>query len=234
MGAGLKVRVGDGRIIFARHSEVPVDPADCQNAMEFTTGHARDLIVICAAYAIGCFSPGYWLVRLRTGRDIREIESGSTGSSNVARVLGKPGFALTMLADCAKGSLALGAARYYSLSPSWTVATLLAVLAGHIWPLPLGLRGGKGLATTLGALIVFDPTLTCGLCGLGITGLLLGFGSPSLLAGVSAAPAVAALLRRSNVEIAGLSILVLLIWIAHRDNIRAFFAAKRGRKGQRV
>jgi glycerol-3-phosphate acyltransferase PlsY len=202
--------------------------------MGFIMGPARDLIVVCAAYAVGCVSPGYWLVRLFAGRDIREIESGSTGSANVARVMGKAGFAITMAADCAKGSLALGAARYFGLSPAWTISTMLAVLLGHIWPLPLGFRGGKGLATTLGALIVLDPLLTLILCSIGAAGLLLRFGTPSLLVGVSAAPLSAAFLGRPNIEIAGLGALVLLIWIAHRDNIRAFFAARRGRKGQQA
>ena len=62
---------------------------------------------VLGAYLLGCFATGYYLVRARTGRDIREIESGSTGTSNVGRVLGKSGYLLTVLGDMAKGALAV-------------------------------------------------------------------------------------------------------------------------------
>ena len=67
---------------------------------------------VCAmgAYVLGCFATGYYLVRARTGRDIREIESGNIGARNVSSVLGKAGFFLTVLGDVAKGVLAVWAA----------------------------------------------------------------------------------------------------------------------------
>ena len=60
------------------------------------------------AYAIGCFATGYYLVRARTGRDIREVDSGSIGARNVGRVLGRTGFWLTVFGDFVKGSSDFG------------------------------------------------------------------------------------------------------------------------------
>ena len=111
---------------------------------------------VLGAYLLGCFTVGYYLVRGRTGRDIREIESGSTGARNVGRVLGKPGFALTVFGDFGKGMLAVWGVREWTHNPHLAALAMLAVVAGHVWPAQLHFRGGKGVATSLGALLIFD------------------------------------------------------------------------------
>jgi acyl phosphate:glycerol-3-phosphate acyltransferase len=109
------------------------------------------------AYFLGCLATGYYLVRLRVDRDIREIGSGSAGARNVGRVLGKGGFALTVLGDFGKGVLAVFFAREFSNKNQFICAlAMFAVVVGHIWPLQLKFRGGKGIATALGALLMFD------------------------------------------------------------------------------
>jgi len=108
------------------------------------------------AYLLGCFPTGYLLVRSRTGRDIRQVESGSTGARNVGRLLGRTGFALTVLGDFGKGALAVWGVREWMNNPLLAALAMLAVVAGHIWPVQLGFRGGKGAATALGALLVLD------------------------------------------------------------------------------
>ncbi len=199
--------------------------------MEFFTGPSRELTIVCAGYALGCFSPGYYLVRLCSGQDIRTISSRSTGSTNVGRVLGRPGYIVTVLADGAKGGIALWAALYFGLSLWGTIAVMIAVVTGHIWPAQLGFQGGKGLATWFGAMVVFDFRLALILGSIAILGSLLGLGTVSFLAAAVVSPAIAAVLGRPEVEMAGLGILVLLVLIAHRNNIRAFLAERRGRKG---
>jgi len=199
--------------------------------MDFFAGPSREVTIICAAYALGCFSPGYYLVRLCSGKDIRTIDSRSTGSTNVGRVLGRRGYIVTLLADSAKGAIALWAAVHFGLSTWGTIGVMIAVVTGHIWPAHLGFHGGKGLATTLGALIVFDYPLALIVGSIAMAGPLLGLGTASFLAAAVISPAVAAVLGRPEVEVAGLGILVLLLLIAHRDNIRAFLAERRGGKG---
>ena len=69
---------------------------------------------VLEAYVLGCFATGYYLVRARTGKDLRTIESGSIGARNAGRVLGKTGFAITLLGDFGKGALAVWIAREWT------------------------------------------------------------------------------------------------------------------------
>ena len=109
------------------------------------------------AYVLGCFATGYYLVRARTGRDLREIESGSVGSRNAGRVLGKAGYVLTMLGDMGKGALAVWFTAEFANQNQLAMAlAVLAVVVGHVWPAQLRFRGGKGVATSFAALLVFD------------------------------------------------------------------------------
>lgn len=116
--------------------------------------------LLLAAYALGCFTTGYYLVRWRTGRDIRESGSGNVGAKNVGRLLGASWFFLTVLGDVGKGVLAISMARYFGKDELLICLAALAVTAGHIWPVQLHFRGGKGVATSLGALVVYDYHLT--------------------------------------------------------------------------
>jgi glycerol-3-phosphate acyltransferase PlsY len=119
--------------------------------------------VLPAAYLLGGFSPGYWLVRLRTGADVRAQGSGATGATNSARLLGKGGFALVLLLDALKGALAVLGARAAGLTGGWEFAAGTAVVAGHVWPVQLRFQGGRGLGPLLGAWLVLAP-LAIGAC----------------------------------------------------------------------
>src|SRR5262245_52243120 len=120
-----------------------------------TVGAFETLGCVLGAYALGCFATGYYLVRARTGRDIRELESGSIGARNVSRLLGKTGFLITLLGDLAKGALAVWAVRHFSGNELLAGVALICVVVGHIWPITLQFQGGKGAATSLGALLVY-------------------------------------------------------------------------------
>ena len=102
--------------------------------------------VFLAAYALGCFTTGYYLVRLRLGQDIHDSGSGSVGARNVGRLLGWRGFLLTVLGDFGKGALAVWAARHFTMDDRLVLLAMLAVVAGHVWPMQLRFRGGKGMA----------------------------------------------------------------------------------------
>ncbi|MBW8888793.1 MAG: glycerol-3-phosphate acyltransferase [Fibrobacteres bacterium] len=108
------------------------------------------------AYAVGCFSSGYYLVRWRLGTDIRGRHSGSTGARNVGRELGRAGFGLVFAVDALKGAGVIWIARALGLRPDWIPILAACVVTGHVWPAQLGFRGGKGLVTALGAMIGLD------------------------------------------------------------------------------
>src|SRR5258706_2325697 len=115
--------------------------------------------IFFGAYLLGCFTTGYYLVRWRTGQDIRELGSGNAGARNVGRLLGWIGLLVTLLGDSAKGALAVWATWRFTNDDHLAALAMLAVVAGHVWPAQLRFRGGKGVATFLGALLVFDYRL---------------------------------------------------------------------------
>jgi len=171
------------------------------------------------SYLLGCFTAGYYLVRLRTGQDLRQIGSGSVGARNVSRVLGRTGFLLTLLADFGKGSLAVFAAQRFTGDSRLVALALLAVVAGHIWPAPLRFHGGKGMATALGALLVFDPRLAPVFAAL-FLGLFILF-RRSVLPGLFALaglPLAALWLGQTPELVVQLSLLAALVLLAHRKN----------------
>src|SRR5262245_25796362 len=112
--------------------------------------------LVLLSYALGCFSTGYYLVRWRTGTDIRTLGTGSAGARNAGRVLGRAGFILVFAGDALKGALAVWLAKQAGLPPWGVAAALVAVVLGHLFPLQLGGRGGKGAATAFGGVCVLN------------------------------------------------------------------------------
>jgi glycerol-3-phosphate acyltransferase PlsY len=108
------------------------------------------------AYLLGCFTTGYYVVRFWAGQDLRELGSGSVGAKNVGRILGWPGFMTALLGDIAKGALAVWATRHYTPDDRMVALAMVCVVAGHVWPAQLWFHGGKGIATSLGALLIYD------------------------------------------------------------------------------
>lgn len=180
----------------------------------------RALFMGLVAYVLGCFTTGYYLVRAVKGRDIRELDSGSVGARNVGRLLGKKGFFLTVIGDFGKGVLAVWAARHFTGSDLLAGIAMLAVVAGHIWPAQLHFRGGKGVATSLGALLVLDHQLLIVYAALFAVGFALSRRTvlPGLLAYVSL-PVVGYFLQQDGLETSIVCLMCLMILFAHRHNI---------------
>ena len=176
--------------------------------------------VILANYLLGCFTTGYYLVRARTGQDIRRMGSGSTGARNVGRTLGSAGFILTMCGDLAKGGLAVWATIALTGNDRLALLAWLAVVVGHIWPVQLGLHGGKGVATSLAGLLVYDARLAGIFCLVfGITMAVTRRSVASSLLAYLILPAASAWLGRDHARIWGISVLAGLVLIAHYRNI---------------
>ncbi len=180
----------------------------------------RAMACAFAAYLIGCFTTGYYLMRLRTGQDIREMGSGSAGARNVGRFLGKSAFFLTVLGDFAKGALAVWLAREYFNAGFSAALAVPAVVAGHLWPAQLRFHGGKGIATSLGALLVFDFHLAFTIAAL--FAVLFIFARKTLLPAMFAfvcLPAVCWFFAQSNFTIGAMTVLAAAILFAHRRNL---------------
>jgi glycerol-3-phosphate acyltransferase PlsY len=117
-------------------------------------------LIPIAAFLLGSIPFGYLLYRLATGGDVRRSGSGNIGATNVLRTGGKRLGVLTLLLDAGKGAAALALA--LALTPAWAWAALLAVIVGHMFTPWLGFRGGKGVATALGAFAVLTPWAALG------------------------------------------------------------------------
>jgi glycerol-3-phosphate acyltransferase PlsY len=113
----------------------------------------QDILALALAYLIGSIPTGYILTRWIAGHDLRQIGSGGTGATNAQRALGTKWGIAVAVADVLKGVIAVLAARMFDVS-DLTIALAAAVsVAAHCWPVWLGFKGGKGVATGGGAAI---------------------------------------------------------------------------------
>ncbi|MDT5159308.1 MAG: acyl phosphate:glycerol-3-phosphate acyltransferase [Acidobacteriota bacterium] len=124
--------------------------------------------VVILAYLLGSIPFGYLLVRLGGGGDVRETGSGGTGATNVTRRAGRWAGLLTLLLDALKGTAAVLVARVLLKGEAdaqwWVAAAAVAAVLGHVFPVWLRFRGGKGVATGLGVFLVLAPlALLCAL-----------------------------------------------------------------------
>ena len=183
---------------------------------------ARVLCLVAGSYALGCFVAAYYLVRWRTGADLRDIGSGNAGARNAARVLGREGFVTALILDAGKGALATWIGLQVTPHPVAPAAAMVAVVAGHIWPAQLRFRGGKGAATALGVMLVFDPAAAAMAVAAGL--LILGATrrfTVSGLAAVALAPLMASWTGNESVSLVALALIAALVVYAHRWNLLA-------------
>ena len=117
------------------------------------------LIFAIVAYLIGSIPTGYLIVKAKTGQDIRTIGSGSTGATNVKRVLGKKWFFTVMILDAIKGMVPVLLAKYLTFGDSLglvAVVSAVMVIIGHSKPLFLGFKGGKSVASGIGTIYALN------------------------------------------------------------------------------
>jgi acyl phosphate:glycerol-3-phosphate acyltransferase len=184
-------------------------------------------IIAAGAYLLGGLSPGHWLVRRRTGTDVRAQGSGATGATNAGRILGRGGFALVAALDAAKGAAPVVAGRLLGFGDAWLGLFCFAAVAGHIWPAHLGFRGGKGAATAAGGWLALDWRLVAvGLAATaGIFAFLRRFAHSGLLA-MPLVPLAAWWLGAPPSRIAWTTAMLALLYWAHRDNLKSLFTAR--------
>jgi acyl phosphate:glycerol-3-phosphate acyltransferase len=191
-------------------------------------------------YLLGSVVASLLIGRLRGGVDIRSLGSGNAGATNAMRTLGKKVALAVFVIDLAKGWIATALIAPWtlpSLAPrapevdAWSVTVCaLAVMLGHIYPLWYGFRGGKGMATLLGAVLGVHTWLVLPMVVAWLaTVILSGFvGLGSMLATVALAVSLAA--SGANAALLAFGILaVLLIAFTHRSNIARMRAGTEAR-----
>ena len=193
------------------------------------------LISIPLAYFLGSIPFGYLLVRIFRKEDIRASGSGNIGATNVARSGSKGLGIATLLLDLGKAWLAVVIAKY--LAPgNFDLAMIAAVIAilGHVFPVWLGFKGGKGVASGLGVFLALVPWAS--LCILGVFAMVFLLTRYVSLASVIAAASFPIfgfyfVRHASPVVVAGFLFIPLLICVKHHENIRRLLAGTESRFG---
>jgi len=174
---------------------------------------------ILASYLLGAVPFGFVMCRVLRGVDLREVGSGNIGATNAMRVLGAPLGLIAFLLDTGKGfapAFWLGAG-----DPTWQVACGAAAVLGHVFPIYLGFKGGKAVATGCGATLAIDPLIfvSVGVVWL-VTLFVAGYVSLASIAMGVAFPIAAWALGQPPMVIAGTGGLTLLILVRHRSNMK--------------
>lgn len=190
------------------------------------------LAALALGYILGSIPFGLVFAFAFGEGDVRKIGSGNIGATNVLRTGNKAAALLTFLFDALKGAAAVLVARLvWPDDETLALAAGLAAFLGHLYPVWLGFKGGKGVSTTAGLLfaIYWPVGLVAATSWLAIA---FGFRISSLAALVTAAVAPVALLVFGRIEAAAfVAALAVLIWWAHRDNIRRLLAGTEPRIG---
>ncbi len=177
--------------------------------------------LVVLGYLCGSLPFGVILTRALRGVDVRAQGSGNIGATNVTRVAGRKLGALVLLLDATKGALpVLAATLLLPDEPRVHVAVALAAFLGHVFPIWLKLRGGKGVATALGVLLVLVPwAALAGLATFVVLFVLLRTSSIGSLAGGCVTVATAVLVARAPEYAVLAAVLFGMMLVTHRGNI---------------
>ena len=189
-------------------------------------------ILIVFAYLLGSVPVGVLLARMK-GADPRKVGSGNIGATNVMRAAGKTTGVLTLAGDILKGLLPVAVAFIMEEPVIVVAAAGLAAFLGHLFPLFLGFKGGKGVATALGVYLRLDPFAVFITVIVFVLVLLKWrFVSLGSLVGVAAMPLLLYLLNAPDYYVYLALIIGALIFIKHRDNIRRLLAGTENKIGR--
>jgi glycerol-3-phosphate acyltransferase PlsY len=196
---------------------------------------ALTVLGILAAYLIGAIPVGFLVARAAGSADIRRAGSGSIGATNVLRTLGVLPAVLTLVGDIVKGYLAVTAARAIGTEAWAAAAGAVAAVTGNCWPVFLAFRGGKGVATGLGAFLALIPWAIAPAAALWIvvTAISRYVSLASIVASVSLPVSAALLGYPRHAVIAAVVTAAVIIW-RHRKNIARLASGSESRLGERA
>jgi glycerol-3-phosphate acyltransferase PlsY len=197
--------------------------------------NAAAAALVGVGYLLGSFSFAVILVRLRTGRDIRSEGSGNAGATNVLRSHGK-GLALAVAAlDVAKGAAAVLLVRQATADPRYAAAAGFAAILGHVFPIFYGFRGGKGVATAVGAFLVLSPlaTLVCVAVFVAVVAATRYVSLGSMIGMVLLPPVAGGLFHAPGSVVLAAAATAVLVVLKHRENLKRLAAGTERKLGQK-
>ncbi len=199
---------------------------------DFVTSPLTLILVAALGYLLGSIPFGIVITRALGLGDLRRIGSGNIGATNVLRTGNRGAAFATLILDGAKGALAVLIARHFWAGDAAQVAGLFAFL-GHLFPVWLGFRGGKGVATFLGTLLALAWPVGVAACLTWfITAIVSRFSSLSALVAAAMAPVLAVLLGHGQIALLS-AVLGTLVFQRHRANIARLRAGTEPRIGKK-
>lgn len=201
------------------------------NSMNWSLDAPYFLGALILGYLLGSIPFGVIFTRVAGLGDIRKVGSGNIGATNVLRTGRKGLAAATLLGDALKGTAAVLIA--WQWGHNTAILAGLGAFLGHLFPLWLGFKGGKGVATFIGILLGLKPLAALAFAAIWLlAAFVTRYSSLSALIASAAAPAVLwSLGERQMAEMAVL--LAVLLWWKHRENIRRLLARTEGKIGQK-
>jgi acyl phosphate:glycerol-3-phosphate acyltransferase len=185
---------------------------------DFTSAPLTLLVVAGLSYLLGSIPFGVVITRAFGLGDLRQIGSGNIGATNVLRTGNRPAAAATLILDAAKGGVAVLVARA-TVGPDAAQVAALAAFLGHLYPVWLGFRGGKGVATFLGTLLALAWPVGLAVCATwAVSAAVTRISSLSALIAAALAPAWLILFERAEMVVLAV-ILATLVYIRHAANI---------------
>lgn len=194
----------------------------------------RAALGLLVAYLVGAVPVGFLVARAFGIGDIRRHGSGNIGATNVLRTAGRVAALLTLAGDAAKGALAVAAGGALLGGPAGAAAAAVAAVLGNCWSVFLGFRGGKGVATGLGALLALVPAAVAPAAAVWLGVVLVSrYVSLGSLAAAVCAPAAAALLGYPAPSVVAAALAGAIVIARHRENIRRLVHGTERRLGAR-
>jgi glycerol-3-phosphate acyltransferase PlsY len=188
------------------------------------------LAALVGGYLLGSIPFGLVLTRLAGLGDVRKIGSGNIGATNVLRTGHKGLAAATLLLDAGKGAAAVLLAKLWG--PDMALVAAFGAVVGHLFPVWLAFKGGKGVATTLGALLALSLPLGAASCLLWLlVAAVFRYSSLAALVAVAAAPVISWFLLADLQMVQLTGALALLVWLRHHENIRRLLSGQESKIG---
>ncbi len=197
-------------------------------------------LVILVSYLLGNFQTSYFLGKWFMKSDIRELGSGNAGSTNALRVYGAKFGIATLLLDALKGTLAVLIAKHFLVEAEIYLAGI-SVVVGHVWPVVLKFKGGKGIATTIGVALAISPlvAIICVILGLLIIAKTR-YVSLGTMSAITIWPIISYILMITNVYdisykfLIFASVLALIAIYKHKANIKRLIQGTESKFGSKA
>ena len=187
------------------------------------------LLAILIAYLLGAIPFGYLLTRFTTGKDVRGEGSGNIGATNVLRAAGRAAAVATLVLDMAKGFAAVWIAGWLTDGSSgWMADAALAVMVGHAFPIFLGFKGGKAVATFTGAFLYLTPIpALVGIVVFVITVMVTRYSSAGSIVAAATFPLGVWVIEHANLNVLLAALIAAAIVVyRHKDNMKRIRSGK--------